>query len=598
MTKKRKQILLIIAILLTLTVLTVFGMKFFPFSKLIKLPSGDIPEMTGTKTTGQQAPNSLYYDFEMTNCEKTPGGFYKGIAHSGEFSVKAFGKNSFSYAIEKTASQVGLKNLQAVALSAWIYVFPTEKEVKGSFVFTASNNLGVNLCWKGVYLVEPEVPRSKWFKISGYFDLKDVQFQSDTKMQIYFWNTSNSDILIDDYFIAFGGPVDRRGDSALIDLTRPGGYQPRFNYPPFPISYIDAVDDASPLQVEELAVGDMPVAGNFFAQSIDGLLIFKNNGAWTAYTSCQTQQGKMLRQGKGKLAITGSIRALQKGRFKGDATEQLVVQTENKMYLFNWNAIADPCQSGPALQPVLMTTMESRGSRICAGCFTGQGRTELLMIRKDGSSRILILEDNRKGQFLWGIKASPENSFPVDSPDSVKFTTMLHSGRFLKTSGADQILAITRSVEDNNCSYNLFRYNNLRNRWESVLKNPAGGLTIGIDTLKPEDEFFVPENFGPSSGHFSGLPSNAIFRYNRDWRFDLKIISFNDSSFTIHKNIDFRGYPMDQNPKYYESLWLIAGAFNDKNKPAFLVAGKNSSAIGIQKILPDFTRYYEITTKK
>jgi hypothetical protein len=586
-----------VILLVILAVLTVVGMKFFPFSKLIKLPTGDVPEMNTSRTEGHEAPNSLYFDFEVIKGQETPGGFYKGIAHSGEYSVKAFGKNSFSYAIERKASDIGLQNLQAVALSAWIYVFPTNKEVKGSFVFTASNDLGVNLCWKGVSLVEPEIPQGKWFKISGYYDLKEVAFQPGTKLQVYFWNTSSTDILIDDYFIVFGGTVDRRGDSALVDLTRPGGYQPRYNFPPFPVSYLDAVNTNDPFPANELSVGDLPVTGHFFSISDLGLIVVRKNGTWSAFSSCSGLNGKMVRQGAGKLGISGSVISLHKGRFVNDPTDQLLVQTEEKIYLFKWGLVPEPCQEGSALQTSLMVSSESSGSRVCTGRFTGLNRTELMLISQQGDSKMFAVETDQEGRFYW--KTRSVAIAPADgSWDASRFYTQYHSGRFLTAAGVDQVLSVSRSVRDGVFSYNLFIYNAINKKWISTLKNPSGGRIIGIDTLKPEDKFFLSEDFGQFSGHFAAPAPHAIYRYNRDWRFDLKIISFNDTSYTIHENIDFRGYPTDQNPKFYETLWLIPATLNDKHQPAFLVAGKNRSVTGIQKILPDFTRYYEITTKK
>ena len=118
-----------------------------------------------------------------------PGGIEKGNAHSGQYSAKAFGKNSFAPAILRKAGELGLENLKAMALSAWVYVKPGSGEVNGAFVFAATNPLGVHVCWKGVSLKDPGVPRGKWFKISGFFDLSEVKFKADTRLEFYFCRT-------------------------------------------------------------------------------------------------------------------------------------------------------------------------------------------------------------------------------------------------------------------------------------------------------------------------------------------------------------------------------------------------------------------------
>ena len=220
MTGKRKKTILLIIISLCLISLFLIGFRYLPFARLIKLPSGKNSGIVIPNRSSAGSPNSYLYDFELREGESLPGGFYTGIAHSGKNSVRAFGQNSFSYAVEHTVASIGPENLREVSLSAWIYVLPTEKEVKGSLVFTASNQLGVNVCWKGVSLHEPEIPRGKWFRISGRFDLSDVTFHPDTRIQVYFWNTSSTDILIDDYFMVFGGEKPRRGDSAIVEIGR------------------------------------------------------------------------------------------------------------------------------------------------------------------------------------------------------------------------------------------------------------------------------------------------------------------------------------------------------------------------------------------
>jgi hypothetical protein len=66
-----------------------------------------------------------------------------------------------------------------------------------------------------------------------------------------------------------------------------------------------------------------------------------------------------------------------------------------------------------------------------------------------------------------------------------------------------------------------------------------------------------------------------VFRYNRDWRYDLKEIRFNDSTFQVIANIDFTGYEKDFNPKYYEVLRLVPAMLVNPGMASFLVIGKN-----------------------
>ena len=111
------------------------------------------------------------------------------------------------------------------------------------------------------------------------------------------------------------------------------------------------------------------------------------------------------------------------------------------------------------------------------------------------------------------------------------------------------------------------------------------GITVGADTLLPEDLFFSMP--GPA-----GMKS--VYRYSREWRFDLKEIRFNDSTFAVLRSVDFRGYEKDRNPKYYESLRLVPGRFLSPREITLFVIGHVDPARGYQSVLPDFTDIYTI----
>jgi hypothetical protein len=89
-----------------------------------------------------------------------------------------------------------------------------------------------------------------------------------------------------------------------------------------------------------------------------------------------------------------------------------------------------------------------------------------------------------------------------------------------------------------------------------------------------------------------------IFRYNRDWRFDLKEISFSDSAFRIHSRVDFQGYDRDCNPKYYESLMLVPGHFLGPSVISFLAVGHVAKERNYQAVLPDFVGLFSERDKK
>ncbi|MEI6455386.1 MAG: hypothetical protein WCO93_03780 [bacterium] len=171
-------------------------------------------------------------------------------------------------------------------------------------------------------------------------------------------------------------------------------------------------------------------------------------------------------------------------------------------------------------------------------------------------------------------------------------------GRFVTRLKQDLLLTVYIDRESGKPVYSLSRFNPVRAMFEPVFPsadhNP--GKTIGLDTLQVSDQFFT--------GDFERTGKNTTFRYSREWRFDLKQIQFNDTTFEIIRNIDFTGYPKDQNPKYYEVLRMIPGCFTDPSVTSLLVIGRNGKEVAKEfgkdreyqnkSALPDFISVYSL----
>ncbi len=71
------------------------------------------------------------------------------------------------------------------------------------------------------------------------------------------------------------------------------------------------------------------------------------------------------------------------------------------------------------------------------------------------------------------------------------------------------------------------------------------------------------------SSYFGRFTSESpqVLKLDKSWRFDLKLIE-ND---LILGTVDFKGYPADQNPKYYEYVTLLKGHFTSSKRDAILV---------------------------
>ena len=595
MNRKTKRLLVFGFLILCSVVMLALGLKYFPFTKVMKMPAGSEQVFVDPLKIRTLSPNTLYFDFELAPGKEMPGGFYKGQAHSGQYSVKAFGQNSFSVAVERTAKEIGVQNLKAVALSAWLYVFPTKKEVKGSMVFTASNELGVNVCWEGIGVVEPEVPQGKWFKVSKYFDLSKVQFKPDYKIQVYFWNNSSTDILIDDYTIVFGGPVDRRGDSAWVDMTKPAGYTPRFNYPPFPVSYLEKESAGSASKVAEISPGDQVVAGNFLNTGNDGLFIIRQDGRPAGYAFCPETRDfrKVTLNNASALAPVQRVNKILKGRFLGSQADQLIVSGEKGWVLAALEPIPNLCKATGALQTRLKVLWKSESpvTSIYAGDFNGDRQAEILVISDNGSWKVMSFDAKANSGGNWKVMAEDDHE---SVKDWIKGSQEpgISAGRFLPGSSCDLVLTVAKRNGEKTYSYTLMKLNLARMKWDPLYSEKQNhvGKTIGPDTLKPSDLFFTLDQPAGKEA--------KVYRYNRDWRYDLKEIRFNDTTFRIVSDVDFRGFDKDRNPKYYETLTLVPGYFQSPSAGTFLVIGSVKKERHYESILPDFVQRYALPNQK
>jgi len=595
MSKRSKKLLLFSLMLLFSVVILALGLKYFPFTKVMKMPAGSEQAFVNPQKIDVLSPNTLYYDFEIAPGKEMPGGFYKGLAHSGQYSVKAFGQNSFSITVERTAKEIGLQNLKAVAFSAWIYVFPTKNEVKGSMVFTASNELGVNVCWEGIGIVEPEVPRGKWFKVSKYIDLTPITFKPGYKIQVYFWNNSSTDILIDDYTVVFGGPVDRRGDSAWFDMTKPAGYIPRFNYPPFPVSLLEKENTGPKQKLAEIDANDKVIAGNFLDTGNDGLFVIGQDGRPAAWSFCaeKNEFQKVNLEIPPGFAALQPVKKIMKGRVLGTNTEQLILAGDKGWMLCALEPVSKPCGEPGALKSRLkiLWKTEAPEPSIFVGDFNGDRKSEILVIGDNGTWKVMAFEQTGNAGGNWKLLAGDDKD-PVEVWNKGNLELGVSVGKFIPGSVGEQVLSVARHKSDGTYSYTLLRFNTSRKKWDPVFsdKQNFNGKTIGLDTLKPTDLFFTA---GTGNGN-----DVKVFRYNRDWRYDLREIRFNDTTFGIIASVDFHGYDRDQNPKFYETLLMIPGYFRDASSFSFLTIGSVAKERQYDSVLPDFVHLYSIPTKQ
>lgn len=563
MNKPTKKLLLILLILCVIASGILIFLKRYSLSGIFS--RGTTPLKEHAMVAGM-APNSFLYNFESDTVNFNKDDFRKGLAHSGQISAKAFGKNTFTSAINRTALETGTDNMKAVALSAWVYIFQDDDPVEASLVFTGFRG-STNICWFGIPLSGKDLPKDQWFKISGRFDLSQVPFDTASRFQVYFWNNSPTDILVDDIFVTFSGNAERKGDSTLVDMTR-APYSAKFNYPPYPFVYFHKTDegkgDLFTENVAFLGKDDKVVAGNYAGTGTTQLLVSGKGDNAGVYSFCSTK-GKFIRNPAvipSELMVSAEMLNMKSG-----SKDLLFVRGREGYDLFECANAKDLCSPGnERLQFVKKWSGVFPGTdtswRFVPADLDGDRNDEVLGAGGDGSWKCF--------RFLAG-KWIPVSS---GTSGSLKGSFRISPGRFMQKYNSDLLLVVNEN------SYDLLRMDPSSKTLISCFKGGEGGKTIGPDTLRVSDRFFAGDLMN------NGTP--RVFRYNRDWRYDLKEISFNDSTFRILSWIDFRGYEGDRNPKYYEKLDILPGNYLKPDQNDWFLILRNPKS----EMYPDATGIY------
>ena len=585
MRKKQKRILLFSVILFVVILGVAFSARYIPFNKLLKVSGTTETEFVNPQHITSNAPHTLYFDFEVGPKNGNTGDLYKGIAHSGHYSTKAFGKNSYSFSVERKAGDIGLENLGAVAMSTWVYIFPGGNDPLGNFVFAASNG-SINVAWKAINVSGNYVPRGKWFKISGMFDLSDVKFKPDYKLVFYFWNNSNTDFLLDDFYFVFGGPKPRRGDSTLVDLSRGAPFTPKFNFPPYPFHHFGKEEinnrnssfliNNGKIKEGNISPYDKIFSGHFISDNrgTEDLLVINKAGKAELFTYCRDDKGfrKITPVIPPDLQSCFQSSDIISGCFSGGVTTQLLLSGPKGVLVGEFEKTKDAC-SGTSVHTTFKILLKTTINPFPAGTthlipadLDGNKITEILATTTDGSWKVFRFEKGMKEPL--SVLASGDSD-PLKLWNSKYNDLKITTGRFLQKYPQDLLLTVSKGKSKPGCSWSLLRFDPVSRSFIPCFNEKQNflGKTIGLDTLKPSDEFLT--------GTFDNNGKIKVLCYNRDWRYDLKEIRFNDSTFQVIANMDFTGYENDFNPKYFEILRLFPAMLVDPGLTSLLVIGKN-----------------------
>jgi hypothetical protein len=260
------------------------------------------------------------------------------------------------------------------------------------------------------------------------------------------------------------------------------------------------------------------------------------------------------------------------GCFTDGGTTQLLLSGPKGVVVGEFEKTRDACSgntvhaSFKTLLKTMINPFTAGTSHLIAADLDGNKITEILATAADGSWKVFRFERGRKEPL--SVLASGDSD-PLKQWNSQQNDLKITPGRFLQKYPQDILLTVARKKSKTGYSWSLLRFDLASRSFIPCFseKQNRVGKTIGLDTLKPSDEFLT--------GAFDNSGKVKVFRYNRDWRYDLKEIRFNDSTFQVIANMDFTGYEKNFNPKYFEILRLFPAMLVESGLTSFLVIGKN-----------------------
>lgn len=182
---------------------------------------------------------------------------------------------------------------------------------------------------------------------------------------------------------------------------------------------------------------------------------------------------------------------------------------------------------------------------------------EFVCIKKIGACLYSYSPENKQFKKIW------ENT-GVDS--LFNDSNRMFSGDFNADEKMDVLL-----VNKKNGAYQLIDFvemswvvvskgYNTKREWMTKDEIPRVGILSNTDKIYPGKYFDNKQTF---------------LKLNTDWRFDLKLTENIGGENVILGNVDFKGYPKDYNPKYYEFVKIVTGNFLSKNQTSMLVVMSN-----------------------
>ncbi len=486
----------------------------------------------------------------------------KERARSGNNALKVEGKNSYSPAV-----CVGLMNtgdsVAEARFGAWIFAGDTSNDFKGKLMFQivdASNELKYSAASD---ISETRQGSGKWIFVCGKAEWKDVEVNHDDIVKVYYWNNCKNTVYIDDVVVVLGKQAVK-GEKPLVDNTsKDYTYTGIRNQPPYPTVYFEksfVTNNSTALKsgVNDslvLKATDTFICGHFasIAGGGDQLLMLRKNKLmallWFDNQRLQFYYNKVQ---DNCLEDPGQSFVCSAMDLDGDGLDEFIVCSGPKTQMLRIYKIRNDKRGLEELYEADLQTLNILCRVKQLEPFAGKGKSGVSLMALDVHGNIHMLGYKNKTLKTIYTQHIPE-------ADENIYKCKMVRGNFINAKSGNDVLLFYSEKKSGKCFFKILNEDNDTHLFETKMQ---GDFTAKCDTLCPENSYFTCD--------IDHDNVDEIISYSNGWRYDTKLVKMDKDGYVIMANIDFKGYPKDFNPKYFDNLKVISGKFAGKNSISLL----------------------------
>lgn len=482
----------------------------------------------------QEGPRTKLIDFENLNSKKISSKYAK----SGFYSTYAKGKDDFSESILFPMSELDISNIHSISFS-FNYLSET-KDLDAVFVISICDSLHKDLLWQGVDLSKASFNEKTWETANGSVIIPPEIATKENFIKIYLWNRNANQVFVDDVYIVIK-ENNISNDTVLpaFNLVKERKYQAKANHPPYDVKYVYC----KPFQKEN-------------ANSLNK--IFTKNS---------------------RILVDKFDSSLAKDQiFFNFSNEYGIALFENSNIVIK--------EIGFNTAPDNNAVFYSNAGYLFSTVLNGENINMYKYDKIKGKFILFRQVGYKNNGKISSIFYNPDNSVSVFENDGTITTfddksVKISSTKFINTQNGnskaikaeffgetEEILIIYN--ENNLTKYIFLSYNKQTKTWEKS-SNHKNSSVQSYDKLDFVSEYFVIKD--------DNSKQNKLLQFNRNSRFDLRVIGFDLMTYNILYNVDFRAYANKQNPKYYEYSKIVCGDFYGDSKSEIVIFQDNINRV-------------------